>query len=83
MSDFMTTYFGPLDKTSCVYFLFLTMLFFAALIFIIFAEFLYVIRNYKKINFRVLSNGFLLLFNIFVAYFANRLLYTMCSKSLA
>lgn len=79
----MNTYFGPLDKQSCVYFLFLTMLFFAALIFIIFAELLYVIRNYKKINFKVLTHGLLLLFNIFIAYFVNRLLYTMCSKSLA
>ena len=79
----MTTYFGPLDKQSCVYFLFLSMLFFAALIFMIFTEFLYVIRNYQKINFRVLSHGLLLLFNIFIAYFVNRLLYTMCSKSLA
>ena len=24
MSDFMTTYFGPLDKQSCIYFLFLS-----------------------------------------------------------
>lgn len=79
----MTTYFGPLDKQSCVYFLFLSMLFFAALIFILFSEFLYVIRNYQKINFRVLFQGLLLLFNIFIAYFVNRLLYTMCSKSLA
>ena len=29
----MTTYFGPLDKQSCIYFLFLTMIFFAVLVF--------------------------------------------------
>lgn len=83
MNDFMNMYFGPLDKQSCVYFLFLAMLFFATLIFTIFGEILYVIRNYQKINFRVFSNGILLLFNVFIAYFVNRLLYTMCSKSLA
>ena len=83
MSNFMNMYFGPLDKQSCVYFLFLTMLFFAMLIFTIFGEIIYVIRNYKQLNFRGFSNGVLLLFNIFIAYFVNRLLYTMCSKSLA
>ena len=83
MSDFMTTYFGPLDKQACVYFLFLTMLFFALLIFTIIGEIMYVIRRYKEIDFRVFTSGVLLLFNSFLAYFVNRLLYTMCSKSLA
>jgi len=83
MSNFMNTYFGPLDKQYCVYYLILAMLFFAALIFTIFGEVIYAIKKYKEINFRTFSNGILLLFNIFVAYFVNRLLYTMCTKSLA
>ena len=83
MSDFMATYFGPLDKQSCIYFLFLTMIFFAVLIFTIIGEIMYVIRRYKEINFTVVTSGVLLLFNSFIAYFVNRLLYTMCSKSLA
>jgi len=83
MSDFMSSYFGPLDKQSCMYFLLLSMLFFALLIFTIIGEILYVIQNYKELNFRVFTSGVLLLFNSFLAYFVNRLLYTMCSKSLA
>ncbi len=83
MSDFMTTYFGPLDKQSCIYFLFLTMIFFALLVFTIIGEIIFVIRRYKEINFTVVTSGILLLFNSFIAYFVNRLLYTMCSKSLA
>lgn len=83
MSDFMTTYFGPLDKQSCIYFLFLSMLFFAVLIFTIISEALFLIRRYKELDFRVFTSGVLLLFNVFIAYFVNRLLYTMCSKSLA
>ena len=79
----MNMYFGPLDKQYCVYYLVLAMLFFAALIVAIFGEIFYVIKKYKEINFRTFSNGILILFNIFVAYFVNRLLYTMCSKSLA
>jgi hypothetical protein len=83
MSDFMTTYFGPLDKQSCIYFLFLSMIFFAILIFTIISEALFLIRRYKELDFRVFTSGVLLLFNVFIAYFVNRLLYTMCSKSLA
>jgi len=83
MSDFMTTYFGPLDKQSCIYFLLLSMIFFAVLTFTIIGEALYIFKNYKDLNFRVFTSGVLLLFNSFIAYFVNRLLYTMCSKSLA
>ena len=83
MSDFMTTYFGPLDKNSCVYFLILTMLFFALLIFTIIGELIFIVKNFKELDFRIFTSGVLLLFNSFLAYFVNRLLYTMCSKSLA
>jgi predicted membrane protein len=83
MSDFMTTYFGPLDKQSCVYFLFLSMIFFAILIFTLIGEVFYIIKHFKDLNFRLISSGVLLLFNSFIAYFVNRLFYTMCSKSLA
>jgi hypothetical protein len=82
MNSFMETYFGPLDKQSCVYFLFLSMIFFAVLVFAIITEMIFVIKNFKTLNFRILSSGILLLFNAFIAYFVNRLLYTMCSKSL-
>jgi hypothetical protein len=78
----MTTYFGPLTKDSCNYFLFLSMLFFAALIFTLFGELFYLVKNYSQLSFRVFTSGILLLFNSFLAYFVNRLLYTMCSKSL-
>lgn len=78
----MDTYFGPLTKESCVYFLFLTMLFFGILVFTIFAEIFFIVKNFKLLNFRVISSGILMLFNAFIAYFVNRLLYTMCTKSL-
>ena len=83
MSEFMTKYFGPLDKSSCMYFLFLTMLFFAILIFTIIAEIIFAFKNFKILNFKLVSTGIMLLFNAFIAYFVNRLLYTMCTKSLA
>ena len=83
MSDFMTTYFGPLDKQSCIYFLFLSMIFFAVLIFTMVGELLAIVKRWKQLDMSMVTGGVLLLFNAFVAYFVNRLLYTMCYKSLA
>lgn len=83
MSDFMSQYFGPLDKNSCLYFLILTVIFFIGLVSILITEILYIIQNYNKLNFRTVSAGVVILFNIFLAYFVNRLMYSMCVKSLA
>jgi hypothetical protein len=82
MSDFMATFFGPLDKDSCVYFLFLTIVFFSLFVFAVITEIIYLFKKSKELNFRILSSGLMLLFNFFIAYFVNRLLYTMCTKSL-
>jgi hypothetical protein len=83
MSDFMSAYFGPLDKSSCVYFLILSVLFFIMLVFAFIAEIYYTIKNFRQLNFRIVYNGLLLLLNFWLVYFVNRLMYTMCAKSLA
>lgn len=83
MSDFISNFFGPLDKTSCVYFLIIAGFFFILLVISIFANIFWLFKNFKEFNFRVLTGGVVMLFNIFLAYFVNRLLYTMCTKSLA
>ena len=82
MSDFMATFFGPLDKSYCIYFLFLTMFFFGVLVFAVITEILFLFRHFKDLNLKLVSSGAVLLFNAFLAYFVNRLLYTMCHKSL-
>jgi len=79
----MSQYFGPLDKNSCLYFLILTVIFFIGLVSVLITEILYIIQNYNKLNFRMVSAGVVILFNIFLAYFVNRLMYSMCVKSLA
>ncbi len=83
MSDFMSNYFGPLDKGACVYFLTISVIFFIALILVSISELLFLIQNFKRVNFRMVMNGIIILFNIFLAYFVNRLLNTMCTRSLA
>ena len=82
MSEFMDRFFGPLSKDSCFYFLFLTMVFFALMVFALVADIFWIFKNYKYFNIRMFTGGLLMFFNLFVAYFVNRLLYTMCTKSL-
>jgi hypothetical protein len=79
----MTSFFGPLDKGACVYFLIISVLFFVSLVILLATEVVYILKNFGKLNFRSVSSGLIILFNIFIAYFVNRLLYTMCNKSLA
>jgi hypothetical protein len=82
MSDLMTKFFGPLDKSACVYFLIISVLFFISLIVLLGTELLYIVKNFNKLNFRTISSGLIIIFNVFIAYFVNRLLYTMCNKTL-
>jgi hypothetical protein len=82
MSDFMNTYFGPLDKKYCVYFLLMSFSFFVFFCLTLVSEAVFIFRNYNKISFRMLLNGILILFNLFIVYFINRLFYTICTKSI-
>ena len=83
MSDFMTTLFGPLNKDACIYFLFISGLFYFVFILIIIASIIYLMRNPKEFKLSNLTVGNIsLLLNCFILYFVNRLLYTMCVKSL-
>ena len=83
MNGSFSDFFGPLDKSSCVYFLIISVIFFVGLIILIINEFYYIAININKLNFRMITSGVIILFNIFLAYFVNRLLYTMCNKSLS
>lgn len=81
----MDTFFGPLNKTSCLYFLFISVLFFIALVLVLASEVLFIFLSLyrgRKITVREFSYGLMILVNMFIVYFVNRLLYTMCSKSL-
>ncbi len=83
MADFMSTFFGPLDKTACVYFLIVSVIFFIGLVFLFISELLFLMKNYSRVDLRMMTIGVLVLFNLFLAYFINRMFYNMCTKSLA
>ena len=82
MTDFMTTLFSPLNKDWCNYFLFISMIMYAIFILAIFTEVVFIFNHFKTLNFRTIMHGFLMLINAFLAYMVNRLLYSMCVKSL-
>ena len=82
MSSLYENIFGPLDKQYCVYFLFLTGFSFFVLVVYILAHILFIFTHFNKINPQTIVIRLYILFNICITYFVNRLLYTMCSKSL-
>ena len=82
MSGLMNTFFGPLSKDSCLYFLILSMVSFFFLVVMLFSGVIFLIKKGKNFNTNIAFSGIMLFLNLFLSYFINRLLYTMCNKSL-
>jgi ABC-type multidrug transport system permease subunit len=81
MSEFMTTYFGPLSREYCAYFYFMSILFFLFFILSIIGVLSAIFMKGKKVDFMFIVNSFMLILNTLLAYFVNRLLNTMCNGS--
>jgi len=72
--------FGPLDKGYCVYFYYLSIIFFSIFAF----SFLSVVANlFSKKKSMSFTTIYLVLTQPFLMYFINRLYYSMCIRSLA
>ena len=82
MKQFMDDYFGPLSREYCGYFYFLSVMFGFLFVFSILSIVYTVVLHYKKINAMFVANSLVLLINLFLAYFTNRLMHTMCVKSI-
>ena len=82
MSNFMDYYFGPLSREYCGYFYILSVMFGFFFVFSILSIIYTFVVNYKKINAMFVANSLVLLINIFFVYFTNRLMHTMCVKSI-
>lgn len=81
MNDFMNTYFGPLGQEYCIYFYALSIFFGIAFVLSVISVVTYMITHINKIDMKMLIHTFFLLINSFLAYLVNRLLHTMCVKS--
>lgn len=78
----MNKYFGPLPREYCVYFYFLSIMFGVLFVFSAVSIAYFIVMHFKKVNAMFVSNSLLVLTNTFLAYIANRLLHTMCVKSI-
>lgn len=78
----MDKYFGPLPREYCVYFYILSVI--CGVIFVTSAISIayFMLMHFKKVNTMFVINSLMILFNMFLAYVANRLLHTMCIKSI-
>ena len=78
----MDKYFGPLPREYCVYFYALSIA--CGIIFVssILSITYFMVIHFKKVNMMFIVNSSLILLNTFLAYLANRLLHTMCVKSI-
>lgn len=78
----MDSYFGPLGKEYCVYFYILSIIFGVTFILSAISIGSFMVMHSKKVDSMFVINSFLVLFNTFLAYLSNRLLNTMCVKTI-
>ena len=82
MSGFMDLYFGPLPREYCIYFYILAIIFGITFVVSLLSILYIMVTNFKKVNSMFIVNSILVLLNSLLAYLANRLLHTMCVKTI-
>jgi len=82
MANFMNEYFGPLPREYCLYFYALSIIFGALFVFTLISIAYFMVMHFNKVNTMFVLNSLLVLLNTFLAYLANRLLNTMCVKTI-
>ena len=82
MDNFMNEYFGPLGKEYCTYFYVLSIIFGVTFVLSAISIASFIVLHHKKVDAMFIVNSFFILFNSFLAYLVNRIMNTMCVKSL-
>ena len=82
MDSFMEKFFGPLPREYCVYFYTLSIIFGVMFAMSVISIGYFMITHIKKVNTMFIINSIFILLNSFLAYLANRLLHTMCVKTI-
>lgn len=83
MDKFMNQYFGALGKESCVYFYVMSIIFGISFVMGLISFIAYLVANIKKLDKHMAFMGLHSLITVFLVYFVNRLLHTMCVNSTA
>lgn len=74
--------FTPLDKKYCNYFYYMSVLSYCFFIFMVVLLIWSLVFHFKKIDTYICLNFSNIIISSFLAYFVNRLMYSMCVKSL-
>ena len=74
--------FTPLDKKYCIYFYYISIISFSFFVLIILSTTWCLAFQTKKINFIFCMNAFSIMISTFLSYFVNRLMYSMCVRSM-
>jgi hypothetical protein len=74
--------FTPLDKKYCNYFYYLSVITYCVFILLIIMLAWGVIFHFKKLDLYISLNSISIIISTFFMYFVNRLMYSMCVKSL-
>ena len=82
MDSLMNKYFGPLPREYCVYFYALSVFFGFTFLFSLISMLYFVLMHMKRVNMTFIVNSSFMILNTFLAYLVNRLLHTMCVKSI-
>ena len=82
MDGFMNNYFGPLGKEYCSYFYVLSIIFGVTFVFSAISIASFIVMHHKKVDSMFVMNSFFVLLNTFLAYLVNRIMNTMCVKTL-
>ena len=78
----MDKLFGPLGKEWCVYFYILSIVAYVAFILAVFGLGGYLVARYNKLNSNHVFNLVVIIMNTFFVYIGQRLMHTMCIRSL-
>ena len=83
MSEFfLGKHLAPLGKDHCIYFYIFSLMAGVSFMITLIGAIIVIITHFKKMDYLLLSNMFFMLLHMFIIYFMNRLLYSMCIKSL-
>ena len=78
----MDKLFGPLGKEWCMYFYLLSIVAYITFVLAVFGLGGYVLTRYKNLNRSHIFNLIIVILNSFIFYITQRLMHTMCIRSL-
>ncbi len=74
--------FTPLDKKYCNYFYYISIITYCLFVFLVLLLVWSLIFHYKKLDLYICINYISIIISTFLSYFVNRLMYSMCIRSL-